>query len=114
VTEDTTRSSPEALDVLFRSAIERGASRLCLCDTVGHATPEGVRSLIEFTKALIEDMGADVKIDWHGHNDRGLAVINTMVALEAGADRLHGTAMGIGERVGNTAIDQLMVNLKLA
>jgi len=114
VTEDTTRSKPEALDILFRSAIEHGASRLCVCDTVGHATPDGVRALIEFTKALIKDTGADVKVDWHGHNDRGLAVINTLAALEAGADRLHGTAMGIGERVGNTAIDQVMVNLKLA
>ncbi|AKU91491.1 LeuA family protein [Vulgatibacter incomptus] len=113
VTEDTTRSSPATLEVLFRSAIEHGASRLCLCDTVGHATPDGVRRLIAFTKALIAESGADVKIDWHGHNDRGLAVVNTLFALEYGADRLHGTAMGIGERVGNTAIDQLLVNLKL-
>lgn len=113
VTEDTTRSSPVALDKLFRNAIDHGASRLCLCDTVGHATPDGVRRLIEWTRGLIRGMGADVKIDWHGHNDRGLAVVNTLYALEYGADRIHGTAMGIGERVGNTAIDQLMVNLKL-
>lgn len=114
VTEDTTRSSPETLEVLFRAAIEHGASRLCLCDTVGHATPEGVGALIRFTKELVKKSGADVKIDWHGHNDRGLAVINTLAALEHGADRLHGTAMGIGERVGNTAIDQVLVNLKLS
>jgi len=113
VTEDTTRSSPVALDKLFRNAIDHGASRLCLCDTVGHATPDGVRRLIQWTQALIRGMGADVKIDWHGHNDRGLAVVNTLFALEYGADRIHGTAMGIGERVGNTAIDQLLVNLKL-
>jgi len=114
VTEDTTRSQPEALDVLFRSAIEHGASRLCVCDTVGHSTPDGVKALLAFTRSIVASTGADVKVDWHGHNDRGLAVINTLVALECGADRIHGTAMGIGERVGNTAIDQLLVNLKLA
>lgn len=94
-------------------AIDRGASRLCLCDTVGHATPDGVRQLIGWTKELIRQTGADVKIDWHGHNDRGLALVNTIYALEYGADRLHGTAMGIGERVGNTPLDLLLVNLKL-
>lgn len=113
VTEDTTRASPETLRDLFLAAIEHGASRLCVCDTVGHATPEGVRRLIAFTKEVIAESGADVKIDWHGHNDRGLAVINSLVALEAGADRVHGTAAGIGERVGNTAIDQVLVNLKI-
>ncbi|MFO7156387.1 MAG: LeuA family protein [Pseudomonadota bacterium] len=113
VTEDTTRSSPETLRQLFLAAIEHGASRLCVCDTVGHATPDGVRALIAFTKEVIAESGADVKIDWHGHNDRGLALINALVALEAGADRIHGTAAGIGERVGNTPIDQVLVNLKL-
>src|SRR5690606_34988012 len=76
-------------------------------------TPDGVRALIAFTKEVIAESGADVKIDWHGHNDRGLALINALVALEAGADRIHGTAAGIGERVGNTPIDQVLVNLKL-
>jgi 2-isopropylmalate synthase len=113
VTEDTTRASPATLEDLFRAAIDHGASRLCVCDTVGHATPDGVRQLIAFTKEIIAKTGADVKVDWHGHNDRGLAVINSLVALQAGADRVHGTAAGIGERVGNTAIDQLLVNLKL-
>lgn len=113
VTEDTTRAPPTTLDRLFRTAIDHGASRLCLCDTVGHSTPDGVRRLIEWTRALVRGMGADVKIDWHGHNDRGLAVVNTLVALENGADRIHGTALGIGERVGNTAIDQLIINLNL-
>src|SRR5690606_38677212 len=108
VTEDTTRSSPETLRQLFLAAIEHGASRLCVCDTVGHATPDGVRALIAFTKEVIAESGADVKIDWHGHNDRGLALINALVALEAGADRIHGTAAGIGERVGNTPIDQVL------
>lgn len=113
VTEDTTRSAPATLDRMFRAAIDHGASRICLCDTVGHATPDGVRRLIQWTRNLIRGTGADVKIDWHGHNDRGLALVNSIFAIEYGADRVHGTALGIGERVGNTPIDQVLVNLKL-
>ena len=114
VTEDTTRSRPEVLDSMFRNAIEHGATRLCLCDTVGHATPDGIRNLIKFTRHLLKAMGrADVGIDWHGHNDRGLGVVNTIFAIEYGADRVHGTALGLGERVGNAALDQVLLNLKL-
>lgn len=114
VTEDTTRSRPEVLDRMFRNAIEHGASRLCLCDTVGHATPDGIRNLIRFTRNLLDGMGCKhVGIDWHGHNDRGLGVVNTIFAIEYGADRVHGTALGIGERVGNAALDQVLLNLKL-
>jgi 2-isopropylmalate synthase len=113
VTEDTIRSHPQTLSTLFRNAIDYGVQGLCLCDTVGHGTPDGVRSLVGFTRALIDGSGADVRIDWHGHNDRGLALPNTLAALEAGVDRAHGTVLGIGERVGNTATDQLLVNLIL-
>jgi 2-isopropylmalate synthase len=110
VTEDTTRSKPEDLRRLFTSAIEAGAKRLCLCDTVGHATPDGAMALVKFAR---EVAGPDIGLDWHGHNDRGLALANALAAGAAGATRLHGCAAGIGERVGNTAIDQLLVNLKL-
>jgi 2-isopropylmalate synthase len=113
VTEDTTRSDPRTLDRLFRHAISRGASRLCLCDTVGHATPDGVRRLLSFAKDLVRGVGADVKLDWHGHNDRGLALANAIFAVEYGADRIHGCGAGIGERVGNAAMDQLLFNFKL-
>lgn len=114
VTEDTTRSKPEVLDTLFRNAIEHGVHRLCLCDTVGHVTPDGVRNLIKFTRNLINGMGRkDIGIDWHGHNDRGLGVVNSIFAIEFGADRIHGTALGLGERVGNAALDQILLNLKL-
>lgn len=114
VTEDTTRSRPEVLDRMFRNAVEHGAYRLCLCDTVGHATPDGIHSLIKFTRHLLDGMGrSDIGIDWHGHNDRGLGVVNTIFAIEYGADRVHGTALGIGERVGNAALDQVLLNLKL-
>ena len=99
VTEDTTRSRPEVLTTLFKTALDHGATRLCLSDTVGHATPDGVRNLLQFTRAVIAGTGAkNVGIDWHGHNDRGLALVNGIWALEWGADRVHGTALGIGER----------------
>jgi 2-isopropylmalate synthase len=113
VTEDTTRSRPEVLAVLFRNAIEHGAKRLCLCDTVGHATPDGIKNLIGWTRNFISSMGVEVGIDWHGHNDRGLGVTNAIIALEYGADRTHGTILGIGERVGNASLDQVLINLKL-
>jgi 2-isopropylmalate synthase len=113
VTEDTTRAKPEDVEKLYTAAIEAGAKRVCVCDTVGHATPWGVRNLVKFVRGVVTKVNPAVKIDWHGHADRGLGVINTIAAIEAGADRVHGCALGIGERVGNTAIDQLMVNLKL-
>jgi len=114
VTEDTTRSRPEVLTTLFKNAIDHGATRLCLCDTVGHATPDGIRNLIRFTKEVIASTGAThIGIDWHGHNDRGLGVTNTIIALESGADRAHGTILGLGERVGNASLDQTLMNLAL-
>lgn len=113
VTEDTTRSRPEALRTLFRAAIDHGARRLCLSDTVGHATPDGVRNLVEFTRGVIEESGADVGIDWHGHDDRGLALDNALWAFAHGADRVHATGLGIGERTGNTPMELLLLNLKL-
>jgi 2-isopropylmalate synthase len=114
VTEDTVRSSPEHLRVLLTAAIEAGAKRLCLCDTCGAATADAVFNLVTWTKNLLNEIGAQhVGIDWHGHRDRGLDLANTLAAIEAGATRVHGTAFGIGERVGNTPIEQLLVNLKL-
>jgi 2-isopropylmalate synthase len=114
VTEDTTRTPPKILGRLFRVAVDHGVTRLCLCDTVGHATPDGVMDLVSFTRMALESMGVThVGIDWHGHNDRGLGVINNLRAIQAGADRIHGTALGIGERVGNAALDQTLMNLKL-
>jgi 2-isopropylmalate synthase len=113
VTEDTVRSSPDHLRTLFTAAIEAGAKRLCLCDTCGAAVPDGVWNLVSWVKSLIAELGVNVGIDWHGHRDRGLDMGNTLAAIEAGATRVHGTALGIGERVGNTPVEQLLVNLKL-
>ena len=114
VTEDTIRANPKDLEILFRAALDEGASSLCLCDTVGHATADGARNLVKWTRSLLNKWGfPDVRIDWHGHNDRGLALANGLAAAAGGAQRIHGTAMGIGERVGNVALDQLVVNLNL-
>lgn len=114
VTEDTTRADPETLKALYGNAIRWGARRLCLADTVGHATPAGVRALVRFVRAeIIEPCGEHVKLDWHGHRDRGLGLANCLAAIEEGVDRVHGTALGIGERVGNAEMDLLLINLKL-
>jgi 2-isopropylmalate synthase len=114
VTEDTTRSDPDTLRRLFTTAIHAGASRICIADTVGHATPSGARAVVRFARRVIDEAGGhDVAIDWHGHRDRDMGTINSIAALEAGASRVHGTILGIGERVGNTPMDLLMVNLVL-
>ena len=113
VTEDTTRADPESLRPLFTTAIRAGASRLCIADTVGHATPAGARAVVAFVKSVIAELGVTVGIDWHGHRDRGFGVASSIAALEAGATRLHGAALGIGERCGNTPIDLLLVNLAM-
>ncbi len=113
VTEDTTRAKPEDLSRLYTAAVEAGARRVCIADTVGHATPRGAAAVVRFIREVVDATGEQVAVDWHGHKDRGLAVANSLAAAEAGADRLHGTALGIGERVGNTPIDLLLVNLHL-
>ncbi len=113
VTEDTVRSTPEILTELYNAAIDEGCERMCLCDTVGSASPKGVRNLVRWTADFVAAKGANVELDWHGHRDRGLGLINTMVAAAEGCNRLHGCALGIGERAGNTEMDLLLVNLKL-
>lgn len=113
VTEDTTRSKPEDLRRLFTCAIESGAHRVCVADTVGHATPEGAARIIRFIKEVVAATGQRVKVDWHGHRDRSLSVANALAAVAAGADRVHGTILGVGERVGNTPLDLILVNLQL-
>ena len=113
VTEDTTRADPETLRALYTTAIRCGAKAVCVCDTVGHSTPDGARAVVSFVKGIIDEQGGNIRLDWHGHQDRGLGVINSIAAIEGGADQVHGSALGMGERVGNTPMDQLLVNLKL-
>jgi 2-isopropylmalate synthase len=114
VTEDTTRSDPETIKKLNAVAINCGARTLVLCDTAGHATPTGAAALVKFVlQEVVKPSGEKIGVEWHGHCDRGLAIANSMAALAAGADCVHATALGIGERVGNTQMDQMLVNLKL-
>jgi 2-isopropylmalate synthase len=114
VTEDTTRARPEVVKKLYTTAIECGAEAIVICDTVGHVAPRGVRALLSFIgEEVVQPAGQRIRVDWHGHCDRGLAVANSLAAFEAGADQVHAAALGIGERVGNTPMDQLLVNLKL-
>src|SRR6202171_2366537 len=114
VTEDTTRCDPEMVKRLYSAAINCGARAIAICDTAGHATPMGTFALVQFViKEVVKPSGEKIRVDWHGHNDRGLAIANSMAALVAGAECVHATALGIGERVGNTQMDQMLVNLKL-
>lgn len=113
VTEDTTRAHPDHLRQVYSEAMRSGAGRICVADTVGHATPQGVRQLIRFIARVRDEVNPEVGIDWHGHRDRGMGLANTFAALEAGADRLHACALGIGERSGNTPMEVLLVNLNL-
>lgn len=113
VTEDTIRAYPEDIRKIYTVAINNGAKRICVCDTVGHAIPQGVKNLVSFVREIIQSSGEEVKIDWHGHRDRGFDLSNTFAAIEAGADRVHGCALGVGERVGNTPMDMILVNCKL-
>jgi isopropylmalate/homocitrate/citramalate synthase len=114
VTEDTSRCDPETVKRLYTTAINCGARAICICDTAGHATPMGALALVRFVIAeCVKPSGEKIRVDWHGHSDRGLAIANSMAAIIAGANCVHGCAIGLGERVGNTQIDQMLVNLKL-
>ncbi len=110
VTEDTTRSDPETLARLYRAAVDCGARGIVLADTCGHATPSGTTALVKYIRSVV---GPDIRIDWHGHRDRGMDMANSFAAWQAGADQVHGAAIGLGERVGNTPMDLLLVNLRL-
>src|SRR5580693_2429177 len=114
VTEDTSRCDPEMVKRLYSTAISFGARAIVICDTAGHSTPMGAFALVRFVlEEVVKPSGEKIRVDWHGHSDRGLAIANSMAALIAGADCVHATALGIGERVGNTQMDQMLVNLKL-
>ena len=114
VTEDTIRTDPETVKLLYRAALDGGASAIVICDTVGHAMPQGAYNLVKFViEEVVGRSGKSVRVDWHGHCDRGLAIANSLAAIAAGADQVHGAALSLGERVGNAPMDLLLVNLKL-
>ncbi len=114
VTEDTIRTDPETVKRLYSTAIRSGARAIVLCDTVGHATPEGAFNLVKFAvENIVKPSGEKIRVDWHGHNDRGLSISNSIAAVMAGADCIHGAANALGERVGNTPMELMLVNLRL-
>jgi isopropylmalate/homocitrate/citramalate synthase len=114
VTEDTVRTDPETIHRLYTTAIRSGARAIVLCDTVGHATPEGAFNLVKFAiDNVVKPSGEEIRVDWHGHRDRGLAIANSLAAIAAGARQIHGVALSLGERVGNTPMELLLVNLRL-
>ncbi len=114
VTEDTVRTDPTTVERLYKTAIRSGARAIVLCDTVGHATPEGAYNLVKFVFAsVVKPSGEDIRVDWHGHRDRGLAIANSLAAIAAGARQIHGVALSLGERVGNTPMELLLINLRL-
>jgi 2-isopropylmalate synthase len=114
VTEDTTRCDPAMVNRLYSTAINFGARGIVICDTAGHSTPMGAYALVQFVlKEVVKPSGEKIRVEWHGHCDRGFGVANSMAALMAGVDCVHACALGIGERVGNTQMDLMLVNLKL-
>ncbi|MGB7497912.1 MAG: LeuA family protein [Candidatus Acidiferrum sp.] len=114
VTEDTVRTDPETVKRLYTTAIRSGARAIVLCDTVGHATPEGAYNLVKFViDEVVKPSGENIRVDWHGHRDRGLAIANSLAAIAAGARQIHGVALSLGERVGNTPMELLLINLRL-
>ena len=114
VTEDTIRTDPATVVALYSTAVRAGARAIVLCDTVGHATPRGAYNLVKFAiEEIVKPSGEKIRVDWHGHNDRGLAVANSLAAIAAGAAQVHACALALGERVGNTPMEQMLVNLRL-
>jgi len=114
VTEDTTRTDPATVKRMYTTAIRAGAEAIVVCDTVGHATPRGAFNLVRFVlEEVVKPSGARIRLDWHGHNDRGLSVANSLAAFAAGADQVHAAAISLGERVGNTPMELMLVNLRL-
>jgi len=114
VTEDTIRTDPSTIVTLYSTAIRAGARAIVLADTVGHATPRGAFNLVSFVlEEVVKPSGEKIRVDWHGHNDRGLAVANSLAAIAAGADQVHACALALGERVGNTPMEPTLVNLRL-
>jgi 2-isopropylmalate synthase len=114
VTEDTVRTDPSTIITLYSTAIRAGARAIVLCDTVGHATPRGAFNLVQFAvEEVVKPSGEKIRVDWHGHNDRGLAVANSLAAIAGGADQVHAAAISLGERVGNTPMELMLVNLRL-
>ncbi len=110
--EDVSRATPESIEQVVMLCLQKKARRITLCDTVGAMTPAGTTRLVEFVKTICDkNQEADVLLGWHGHNDNGLALANSISAIESGVDFISGAFMGIGERSGNVALEQVILYL---
>src|SRR5690606_10799663 len=111
-TEDGTRTEEDFLSEVIAVAIANGATTINVPDTLGYATPEEIRGL--FQRLIATVPGAkDVVFSAHCHNDLGLAVANSLAAIEGGARQVECTINGIGERAGNAAMEELAMALKV-
>ncbi len=115
VLEDASRTPPEVLAVLIRHLLALGASAIRVCDSVGHAMPDGTRALIRFATEQVKGRGGRaIRVEWQGQQDRGMALANALAAVDAGADRVLASALGLGERSGTVPMELLLTNLRLA
>jgi D-citramalate synthase len=104
--EDASRADQEFVRHIFSGGVERGADRLCFCDTVGLLTPERAAEVVPPLAAL-------APLSIHCHDDLGVAIANTLAALKAGATCAHVTVNGLGERAGNTPLEELVMALEV-
>jgi isopropylmalate/homocitrate/citramalate synthase len=109
VTEDTVRADLDFVTQLYNACTEAGAQRAVLCDTVGVMTPSAIRWWI----GEIKNRFKPVQLSFHGHNDFGMAVANSLAAVECGVEVPHTTVNGIGERSGNASFEELVMGLEM-
>jgi 2-isopropylmalate synthase len=111
--EDATRSDPDFVVAVCQSAVDAGATTINIPDTVGYATPTDYGRLIRRVVQEVKGDRGDVVVSAHCHNDLGLAVANSLAAVEAGARQVEGAINGIGERAGNTSIEEVVMALRV-
>jgi len=109
--EDASRADPEFLATLFAVAVRAGASTINIADTVGYAQPDEFAELVRYIRNTVPGIEKTV-LGVHCHNDLGLAVANTLAAIRAGARHAEVTISGIGERAGNTPLEELVMALQ--
>ncbi len=110
--EDAFRTEPEFLAEALMAAAHAGAQTLNVPDTVGYATPEESRQRFSYLDGIIRPRHADIIFSSHAHNDLGLAVANSLAAVEGGARQIEGAINGIGERAGNASIEEVIMALR--
>lgn len=109
--EDASRTEPDFLAEVVEAVIDAGASIVNIPDTVGYVMPEEYHGLISFLKKQVPNIGKAV-LSVHCHDDMGMSVANSLAAIRAGAGQVEGTINGIGERAGNTALEEVIMALQ--